>query len=544
MGEVVKSPLEMFYQWEQETPDKVFLRQPKNLEWTEYTWSEVADQVRRIASFLKSKNYPAGSRIAIWSANSKDWPIVDLAIMLSGHISVPIYPGQDVASANYIFDHSEAQLVFAGVFDQAANIKDALVDGMEVVGMLGCSVETSTTIEDICKEYEPFTESPIPDPEAIFTIIYTSGTTGNPKGVMHMYQTPGHVVPGITEAFGMNEEVSRLFSFLPLSHAAERIVVELSGIYSNSCISFSEGLETFGDEIRSVQPTFFFAVPRLWVKFKEGVDALIPAEAQAQLTPEQKKGIAMQLGLAEARKIMTGSAPCPKDVQNWFLDMGIALRDAYGMTENFVHGVGWFHNDQPEAGCVGRPMDDTVQVRISDAGEIQFKSPGLMKGYYLNPEKTAEVFDDGWYCTGDSGKFDENGNLWVTGRVSEVFKTSKGKFIVPMKLEHHFSRSDNLAQFCIMGHGHDQPMLLATLSETGKTLDEETLKAEMGQLLDEINGELPPWEKIQFIGITPEWTIENALLTPTMKIKRKHIEDTYRPQFESKLGKEKVAVLN
>lgn len=544
MGEAVKSPLEMFYHWEQETPNKVFLRQPKNLEWTEYTWQEVGDQVRRIAAFLKSKNYPVGSRIGIWSSNSKDWPIVDLAIMLSGHISVPIYPGQDVTSANYIFDHSETKLVFAGSFDQAANIKQALVDGMEVVGMLGCSVEVSTTVEDICKDFEPFADSPIPDPEGIFTIIYTSGTTGNPKGVMHMHQTPGHAVPGLARTFKMNEGDSDLFSFLPMSHAAERIMIEMGGLYSGSTISFSEGLPTFAEEIRSVQPTFFFAVPRLWVKFKEGIDAKIPAAAQAQMTAEQRQGVAFQLGLSRARIVVTGSAPCPKDVQNWFLDMGIALRDAYGMTENFIHGAGWIHTDRPIAGCVGRPLDDSVQVRISDSGEIQFKSPGLMKGYYLNPEKTEEVFDDGWYCTGDSGKFDEDGNLWVTGRVSEVFKTSKGKFIVPMKLEQHFGRSDNLAQFCVMGHGHDQPMLLATLSETGKKLDEEALKQDMARLLEEINNEVSPWEKLEFIGITPEWTIENALLTPTMKIKRKHIEDTYRPQFESKLGKEKVAVLN
>ncbi len=543
MPATVKSPLEMFYRREREIPEAVYLRQPKALVWQEYTWREVADQVRRIASFLKSRDYPAGSRIAIWSSNSKDWPIVDLAIMLSGHISVPIYPGQDTGSANYIFNHSGARLVFAGAFDQAAHVQDALVEGMETVAMLGCSIDCDTSLEAIIADYPPYTDSPVPDPEDVFTIIYTSGTTGNPKGVMHMHQTPGHVVPGLTEAFRMDGGENRLFSFLPMSHAAERIVVGMTSLYANASISFSEGLATFGDEIRSVQPTLFFAVPRLWVKFKEGIDAVIPPAAQAHLSDEQKAGIATQLGLSEARFIFTGSAPCPKDVQGWFLDMGIVLRDGYGMTENFIHGVAWTKDDHPISGCVGSPMDDSVQVRLSDTGEIQFKSKGLMKGYYLDEEKTAEVFDDGWYCTGDSGKFDEDGNLWVTGRVSEVFKTSKGKFIVPMKLEDHFGRCPILAQFCIMGHGFDQPVLLTTLSESGATLDQETVKSELQALLEEINAEVPPYERVGQIYVTPEWTIENTLLTPTMKIKRNQIEQTYRDLIEQNLAGERVIFL-
>jgi long-chain acyl-CoA synthetase len=358
-----------------------------------------------------------------------------------------------------------------------------------------------------------------------------------------MHQTPGHVVPGLVEGFRMDAGENRMFSFLPMSHAAERIAVEMTSLYANAPISFSEGLATFGDEIRSVQPTFFFAVPRLWVKFKEGIDARIPPAAQSQLTGEQKSAIAHQLGLGEARLILTGSAPCPRDVQDWFLDMGIALRDGYGMTENFIHGCAWLHTDQPVSGCVGRPMDDRVQVRISDSGEIQFKSKGLMKGYYLNEEKTAEVFEDGWYCSGDSGRFDEDGNLWVTGRVSEVFKTSKGKFIVPTRLENHFGRCHSLAQFCVMGHGLDQPVLLTTLSESGMAVDQDTLKSELGSLLEEVNNEVPPYERVGQIYVVPEWTIENTLLTPTMKLKRKQIADTYIEQIQQNLGGDQVNFL-
>jgi len=539
----VKSPLEMMYQWEAETPDHVFLRQPNKLEWTEYTWREIADAVRRIASYIRTQNLEPGSRIGIWSGNSKDWVIVDLAIMLSGHISVPLYPGQDVESAQYIFEHSETALVFVGEFDQAARVDEAVPTNIPRVAMLGCTVECSTSLEDIIAQYDPYPESPIPDPEDIFTMLYTSGTTGNPKGVMHMYQTPGHVVPDLIEGLRMAGPENRFFSFLPMSHAAERIVVEMAALYCNGSISFSEGLATFGDEIRSVQPTFFFAVPRLWVKFKEGVDAAIPPEAQAQLTAEQKQGVAQHLGFGSARIILTGSAPCSKDVQDWFMDMGIILRDAYGMTENFIHGVGWIHNDTPISGCLGLPMSESVQVKLADDNEIMFRSKGLMKGYYREPEKTAEVLVDGWYMTGDAGKFDEDGNLWVTGRVSEVFKTSKGKFIRPTRIEDLFGRSEALGQFCVMGHGLDQPMLLATLSEAGAELDETTLKGKLQELLEEVNEELPAWEKVAQVFVTSEWLIENGLLTPTMKLKRKHIENMYRPYVEEKLGGEKINVV-
>ena len=540
----VKSPLEMFYQWEQQTPDKIYLRQPRQLEWSEYTWREVADRVRRVATFLRSKDYPAGSRIGIWSANSMDWPIVDLAIMLAGHISVPIYPGQDVESANYIFNHAEVRLVFCGAFDQAPRVNEALTEGMETAGMIGCAIDADIDMAAILEGYEPYGDSPVPDPEDTFTIIYTSGTTGNPKGVMHMHQTPGHVVPGLVNSFRMAEQPNEFFSFLPMSHAAERIIVEMTSLYANASISFSEGQQTFGDEIRSVQPTFFFAVPRLWVKFKEGIDARIPPSAQADLSEEQKQGVAQALGLSRARFILTGSAPCPTDVQDWFLSMGIALRDGYGMTENFVHGIAWSKNDSPISGCVGQPMDDTVQVRLSDSGEIQFKSKGLMKGYYKNPGKTAEVFDDGWYCSGDSGKFDEDGNLWVTGRVSEVFKTSKGKFIVPMRLESMFGRNPNLAQFCCMGHGMDAPIILVTLSELGLSREREELRAELESLRDEINAEVPAHERISHIFVCDEWTIENALLTPTMKLKRKQIEDHYRDLVQQHMDSHRVQFLD
>ena len=528
MAYAEKTPLEMFYHWEQTQPDKVFLRQPKALQWTEYTWAQIGDQARRLAAWLRGKQYPAGSRIAIWSSNTKDWMVADLAIMMADLVSVPLYPGQDVESAAYIFKHSESQLVLLGGFDQWRRADEAIPANVERVAMIGCQVPCAHTLDDILATTAPIAGSPVCDPDSLWTLVYTSGTTGNPKGVMHHHITPGFVCPDLNLAF-QNDAESRFFSYLPMSHIAERILVAMCGLYAGGSISFSEGLATFADEIRSVQPTFFFSVPRLWIKFKEGIDAKVPPAMQAHLSAEQKQGIARQLGLGAAKFIITGSAPCPRDVQQWFIDMGILLRDGYGMTENCIHGVGWIHNDQPVAGCVGKPFTGRIEVKLSDEGEILFRSKALMKGYYLEPEKTAEVLRDGWYHTGDSGRFDEDGNLWITGRVSEVFKTTKGKFVRPIQLENHFGRSELLAQFCVFGHGLDQPVAVVTLSETGRTQDQAIVATQLGALLDAINAEVPPWERIAAVCVSGgEWTIDNGLLTPTMKLKRKAIEQAFR----------------
>jgi long-chain acyl-CoA synthetase len=537
-----KTPLEMFYHWEATTPEMVFLRQAENLEWREYTWGEFSDQVRRVASFIVEQGYPAGSRIAILSSNSVDWFVVDLAIMLSGHVSVPLYPGQDIDSARYILEHSETQMIFVGQFNKAAEIDAMMPESVTRVAMRGNQTECQYTLADIIATYPPYTESPVPNTDDLMTLLYTSGTTGRPKGVMHTHGTPAKVVPRMTTLLQQKlgtDERGRFFSYLPLSHAAERIIVEMLSLYTNPTVSFSEGLTTFADELRAVKPTMFFSVPRLWVRFKEGVDAAFPPEVQATFGEDEKAFVRSHLGLDQAKVIITGSAPTPKDVQQWFIDMGIMLRDGYGMTENFIDGAN-YSEGVPEPGCVGK-SGEGVEIKITEAGEICFKSDGLMKGYYKDPEKTAEVLVDGWYHTGDRGRIDENGNLWVTGRISEVFKTSKGKFVVPTALEDRFASVSDIAQLMLFGHGRDQPLLVANLSELARKQSREAIEARMEEALDAINAELSKHERIAQVFIAnDEWTIDNALLTPTMKLKRRAIEDRYADLVEARLGESRV----
>lgn len=537
----LKSPLDMFYRWESETPDRIFLRQAKQLHWTDYSWREVADQIRRVASYIRSKNFPEKSKIIICSSNSKDWIIVDLAIMLSGHVSVPIYPAQDFTSARYILEHSESVMAFIGAFSLAPQAAE-LFGERPLVGMLNCAVETETTIDHIIETCEPYNESPVADLDELFTITYTSGTSGNPKGAMHRYRAVAVSQPGLVQEF--RQEVNstppaRTLSYLPLSHIAERTVAEMLSLYSNATISFSEGLETFAEEIKSVQPTHFFSVPRLWTIFKQGVDAKIPPEVQAGFGEKEKAHLRHELGLAECKFIYTGSAPCPTEIQQWFQNMGIILRDGYGMTENFVHGCGWHKDDNPIPGCVGTAFPG-AEVKLTDDNEICFRSDAIMLGYYKEPEKTAEVIKDGWYHTGDTGRFDEDGNLYITGRISEVFKTSKGKFIKPTPIEDKVGSWDELSQVCVRGHGLDQPVLLCNLAITARSQSPESLTEVLTEKLNAMNESLPAWERIGGVFITKDdWTIDNELLTPTMKLKRKALEEKYG-EWSSRVNKDQL----
>jgi long-chain acyl-CoA synthetase len=536
VSESLKTPLEMFYHWEANAADDVFLRQPIARQWREFTWQEVADRVRRLAAFIDARGFAPGSRIAILSSNCADWFMVDLAIMLAGHVSVPLYPGQDVESARYILEHCEAQLIFVGQFDQSAKVAQMLPADLPRIAMHGCQVDCDFQVSSLTQSDTRFEASPVPELEALMTILYTSGTTGNPKGVMHSHGTAARVMPRHLRVMAYSDDGARerLFSFLPLSHAAERIMIEMRAIYSNPVVAFSEGLETFGDELREVKPTIFFAVPRLWTKFKAGIDAKVPPEVQAKFGEEDKAKVRVMLGLDQAKAVLTGSAPTPKDIHQWYLDMGIQLREGYSMTENFIDGCFYMSEDDPVPGSVGWPLEG-VEVKITDDDEICFRSDGLMKGYYKEPEKTAEVLVDGWYHTGDSGRIDEQGRVTVTGRISEVFKTSKGKFISPSRIEDKFGSVAELGQLCVCGHGEDQPVLLTNLSELADSQPMPALEDKLVAALADINADLPTHERVNRIVITPtEWTIDEGLLTPTLKIKRKVLVEHFAHYISDK----------
>ncbi|MEM9305502.1 MAG: AMP-binding protein [Pseudomonadota bacterium] len=460
-------PLERLYHWESTTPDRVFLRQRSSGEFVDLTWREVAARVRRAAAMLRDLVPEPGSRIAISSKNCADWFIADLAIMMAGHVSVPLYPGVAVDTMRYILEHADVKLAFFGPTDNVTDLVDATPDGIPTVGIHACPAPTDMRLASLLEEHEPLEGKPCPDPDFIFTLMYTSGTTGRPKGVMHALSTVAFAVPDYLENWSFTQE-TRFFSYLPLAHAAERIIVEMNSLYSGGTVAFAESLDTFADDLRAARPTIFFSVPRLYRKFKDGVETKFPPKLLRTLLrvpligPRLRLRILDGLGLDQCIHWITGSAPTPADVHAWYERLGVMLRDGYGMTENFIYGC-IAQGDIQVPGSVGTVFG-RGEGRISEEGEILFRSGALMKGYYRDAEKTAETLRGGWLHTGDKGRIDDAGNVFVTGRIADTFKTQKGKFIDPAQIEDRCGGFTLVEQVCVLGHGLEQPVAIGVLA--------------------------------------------------------------------------------
>lgn len=535
----IKTPVQMLEHWEATFPDQTYLRQSDGTGWTDYSWSVIADQVRRLAAYIHRQDYPAGSRIAIWSANSVDWVVADLAIMMSGHISVPLYPAQDLENAEYILQHSEAVMLFAGQFEQAAKLQQILPPGTQTVAMAGSTVPCDDSVADILARTEPKRDFPPRSLEDIFSIIYSSGTSGRPKGVMLTFGAVSQTLPFLTGEYGRpvcaepGDDRERVISYLPMSHAAERSLVVIASLYLNSCVSISSGLEHFGREILDVRPTMFGAVPRIWYKFMQGIEAALKAQGKRIETEEDKAMVRTMLGLDQVKSIVTGSAPASPAVHNWYSNLGLYLRESYGSTETFAYGTIWEANKPPISGCIGKPVQG-IELKLDDKGEIFLRSPVLMKGYYKNEEKTAETLVDGWYATGDLGRIDEQGNLWLTGRVGSIFKTSKGKFINPERLERDLQKLLVVDQIMVFGHGLAQPVAVANIAEASIGKSDEEILGYFENGIERVNAELPPYERIHALLLVRDaWTVDSGQLTPTLKIKRNVLQVQYGEKLEA-----------
>ncbi len=335
-----------------------------------------------------------------------------------------------------------------------------------------------------------------------------------------------------------------MLSYLPLAHVFERFCVETQGLRAGMQIFFAESLDTFVADLNRAQPTIFVSVPRLWLKFQLGVFRKMPPEKLARLIRIPllnrviKKKILTGLGLQHVRLAASGSAPIPPDLIQWYRDLGLELLEGYGMSEDFAYS----HATIPgkgRVGYVGSPMPG-VEVKISDEGEILIKSPGNMMGYYKEPEMTAECYtEDGFFKTGDRGERDEEGRLKITGRVKELFKTSKGKYVAPAPIENLLNNHSEVEACCVTGSGNPQPYALILPAEELRPklrdpAERERFEGELTTLLHSVNKEVEAFERLQFLVVVKDpWVIENGFLTPTMKIKRSKIEDTYGPMSEA-----------
>jgi long-chain acyl-CoA synthetase len=536
------SPLEMLYKWEREKDNEIYLSQPINGVWHNWTWKEVALEVRKMAAYLQSLNLPKQSKVGVLSKNCAHWIMSDLAIMMSGHTSVPLYPNLSSDTLNKILIHSETKVLFVGKLDNFEAMQPGIPADMPCITYPFYS-EDYPKWDDLTKDISPLTDNVIREEMELATIIYTSGTTGDPKGVMHKFYNFSFATVNAVKALPLKEE--SFFSYLPLCHIAERLLVMMGSLYTGGKVSFAESLDTFAANLSEASPSVFLGVPRIWTKFQQGILGKLPQKKLNVLLSIPiistliKKKIQKGLGLSKAKNIFTGAAPTPASTIKWFEKLGIKIQEAYAMTENTCYSHVSFKS-KIKIGSVGQALP-LCDVKLTGQKEILIKHDALMDGYYKDLEETNKTIIDGWLHTGDEGEIDENGFLTITGRVKDIFKTSKGKYVAPSPIEMKLSANKNLEQICVVGDSIPQPIVLVVLSERGKKKKKEDLIASLTKTMKVINPKLDKHEKLHnIVVIAEDWTIENKLLTPTMKIKRNAIEKIYKSYYTSWYEGERV----
>ena len=543
-----------FYRWEKEKANDPFLRQPFGDNWFEYTWAEAGLMARKIASAIDSYNLPEKSHIGLISKNCREWVIADLAIMMSGHISVPFFPTLKSYELENLIDFGEVKLLFAGKLEnweeQSKGVNDIPVISFPNYKNHS-AIPNSTNWNDLLNRFEPKIDNYHPKLKDIWTIVFTSGTTGDPKGVVIDYNTiylTKDIIENKVNPLAVNRDGNNtLLSYLPLNHIFERVVIESSCLRYGGTMSFVESLDSFGKNLADVQPTTFAGVPRIYNKFREKVlekmsqkklNTLLKIPIISKIV---KNKIKKSLGWSRAGAIVSGAAFLPQEIIDWYGKLDVNILNGYGMTENCCVCSYLDTKSRSGKGSVGLPWD-MVEVKIGDDGSILNKGPFLLKEYFKNKEYTDEVLVDGWFNTGDKGYIDENGFLHITGRVKDIFKTSKGKYIEPHLIEEKFEKSNLFQQLCVVGLGLSQPILLGVPNEISKLNKDETTE-KMNNFLERINSSMDSYKKIKkVVFLKDEWTPENDLTTPTLKIKRAKIDEEFAKNYESWYNNENVII--
>ncbi|WP_258104985.1 AMP-binding protein [Marinoscillum sp. MHG1-6] len=526
--------LEHFFHWEKHHPDQVFLRQPIQGQWHEYTWRQVGQLARDTLASFQSLGLERGDRIAILSANCAQWFICDLAILMGGFISVPLYANVNASTMVKILDHSESKAILIGKLldkDWSA-VKQHIPKNIHTLEMDGYPRNTVRPWNEwVTTSGEP--EMTDVHAEDVCTIIYTSGTTGDPKGVVHTHQSILNAIKTAAVDVKLDRPGNRFVSYLPLSHAAERGLTEGGSIYSGGVVSFIESQVSFMSNLQDIQPTHFFGVPRIWEKIQSQILIKMPQKKLDRLlriplvSTIVKSRILRALGLKKAEVIISGAAPLSAELIRWYRSIGLVIREAYGMSENFnVLSMNPSNDIRP--GTVGKLFPGQDIVIDPETHEILQKCSWSMKEYYKEPKLTAEVFKDGYLHTGDMGSLTDDQFLTITGRVKDIFKTSKGEYITPSPIELAFQSLAFVDQTCVVGSLYSQPFVLVGLSETGKSMDKEMVKKELTNQLKSLNQQYMGYQRLKLVVVVEdEWTSDNGLLTPSLKMKRNEISKKY-----------------
>ena len=535
-----------FYDWEEKFKDKPFLRQPFGDSWEEYSWGETGQLARRLATGLKSLGLKKGSHIGLISKNCREWIIADLAIIMAGYVSVPFFPNLKSTEIKNLIEFGEVSALFVGKLENWEEMKNGVDKDLPIIAFPhyenNSIVSEGFQWDEFISKFEPQRENYHPNLDDVWTIIFTSGTTGNPKGVVLSFKINQSTDVMYTKNYNPLcvdfDGNNSFFSYLPLNHIAERIAIEFTAFKNGGIISFTESIETFVKNLSDVQPSVFFGVPRIYTKFQLGIlskfnqkklDILLAIPLLSNII---KKKLKKALGLYNAKVVVSGAAAMQIAQRNWFRKIGVNITIGYGMTENCAITTQLPGSNFTKPGSVGK-VQPQVEIKIDDSTEeVLMRGPYMMLGYFNDKIITNNTIKDGWLHTGDKGRIDSDGYLYITGRVKDTFKTSKGEFIDPGKIEAMFGEVDFFDQICVVGLGIPQPIMLVNISEVGKKLEKNDLENKLTEKLNSVNELSFNYKKVAKIIICKDlWTPENEILTPTMKIKRGNVDKLYQDNY-------------
>lgn len=574
--------------------------------YTGVTYDEMYEQVEAFALGLRSLGLSRGDRIGIMSENRLEWVITDVAALCSGIVDVPIFPILTPKQVEYIFNDAEVRVVICsnalqlGKLMKVANtiptletiivMQESALDRVtpEIAGkirLFGTLVEEGKKLAAAGPgQLRALVQGVRPDD--LLTLIYTSGTTGNPKGVMLTQGNFAANVAGAAAAFPIDEH-DVVLSYLPLCHSYERTAGYYTCFACGATIAFADSIETVSENLLEIRPTLMTSVPRLFERIKNRIEKSIAAESEQKQRifhwaidvgirrsrrEQRRKHIGLVLrfenALAERlvfakirertggrmRLFVSGGAALAQDVGEFFSAVGLRVIEGYGLTESSpIISANPF--ERPKLGTVGKPLPN-VEVKIAEDGEILTRGPHVMKGYFKDPEGTAEAIDpDGWLHTGDIGEFDRDGYLRITDRKKHLFVSSGGKNIAPNPIESLLAQSPLIDQIMLVGDrrpfitalivpdlealttlAREQGMKVGDLKnpETLEAfLDSEAVHLSIDADVKRLQRDLSAFERVRRFELLSEpFTVENGMLTPTLKVKRKEVEKRYGAMIE------------
>ncbi|MDJ0848410.1 MAG: AMP-binding protein [Myxococcota bacterium] len=516
--------------WVEECPERTWLKDRHGDEFATWSWRAARDELQAVAAWLESEYGDGGRRFAILSRNRAHWMLADMAIIASGNVTVPIFTTQSVETTGYILDFADVDVLFLGESENWGKIRSILPNRLQLVALPGVDPgEEHLRWEDLHRENQGRQAAHGCERGELLSLVFTSGTTGVPKGVMQTHDSMLIPMERGRRAFNMRHH-PRFLSYLPLSHLAERQLVWIQSLIHCGEVTFNESLPHLVRDMADTKPTFFFGAPRVWEQLQQGILAQFGSqEALERALEEDGPGVGERvralLGFQDPDYLLTAAAPTPAALIHWYERLGIEITEGYGQTE----AMALIANSPQDrrVGSIGKPVEG-VDVKIAESDELLCRAEGLSPGYYNMPEKTAETFVDGWVHTGDKARVDEDGYYYITGRVKDYFKTIQGKFVAPVPIESEFAKNQWVEQQCLLGRGYSKTVMVCVLSGLAREQDRGRVEEDLLAQVGEVNRAVEKHARVGGVIVSSEpWSIENAVLTPTLKIRRDQVEERF-----------------